>query len=369
MKKIFLFFKTAVVLHSSILLLLLLTNCKKECKNCDSTNQNLIIDDRGNVTTFAGSGSAANTNGTGTTASFNSPDAIAIDDSGNIYVADCYNHMVRKITPSGIVTTLAGSSSPGRADGVGTAASFYYPRGIALDKDGTIYVADYGNYIIRKITKTGIVSTFAGSGTRANVDGIGNTASFSGPIGIIVDKSGSVFVSDMDYSKIRKITPSGEVTTIAGLSGEGYKNGTGAVAIFSAPQGLALDTVGNLYIADNGNHVIRKITPDGIVSTFAGSGVKGSADGSLELATFSKPRDVIIDYAGNLYVADLGNNNIRKITTSGTVTTLAGNGTAGNNNGIGTKASFYWPTGVAVDSSGNIYVTDELNNLIRKITP
>jgi streptogramin lyase len=321
------------------------------------------------VSTLAGSGSWGSTDGTGTSASFSFLSGVAVDASGNVYVADSDNQKIRKITPSGVVSTLAGSGSSGSTDGTGTSASFRYPSGVALDASGNVYVADYYNHKIRKITPSGVVSTFAGSGSRGSTDGTGTSARFYYPSGVALDASGNVYVADSDNNKIRKITPSGVVSTLAGSGSTGSTDGTGTSASFYFPRGVALDASGNVYVADSNNHKIRKITPSGVASTLAGSGSQGSTDGTGTSASFNYPSGVAVDANGNVYVADWHNQKIRKITPSGVVSTLAGSGSSGSTDGTGTSASFYYPHGVAVDAIGDVYVADSYNHKIRKIGP
>ncbi|MBI4884482.1 MAG: hypothetical protein HY826_10570 [Actinobacteria bacterium] len=311
------------------------------------------------VTTLAGSTSGS---AEGALAQFAFPAGVAVDAAGNVYVADFSNNLIRKITAAGVVTTLAGSTS-GSADGTGAAAQFFTPRGVAVDTAGNVYVADTNNHRIRKITAAGVVTTLAGS-TSGPADGTGAAAQFSSPRGVAVDTAGNVYVADTGNHRIRKVTAAGVVTTLAG-STAGFADGTGAAAQFSVPSGVAVDTAGNVYVADTSNHRIRKVTAAGVVTTLAGS-TSGSADGTGAAAQFSFPFGVAVDTAGNVYVADSINNLIRKVTAAGVVTTLAGS-TFGYLDGIGAAAQFSTPTGVAVDAAGNIYVADSDNNRIRKI--
>ncbi|MEA5140589.1 NHL domain-containing protein [Arcicella rigui] len=517
----------------------------------------------GVVTTFAGDVFESNsTDGTGPSARFNAPKGLAVDASGNVFVADYNNHKIRKITASGEVSTFAGNGSAGIINGTGTGASFYYPKGVAVDKDGNVYVTEGAedHNAIRKITKDQVVSILAGGPYTGNIDGRGTVASFNLPYGISVDKLGNVYVADWGNNIIRKILPDGTVSTLAGnynvgiVNGNGIKarfslpkgicvdgqdyllvadtdnnlirkislsgyssndlpagltldpstgiitgkpttpqtatnytitaingggirttnvnititgnlvtptitlpkapvisypspktysvgtpmtaflnntggaipnefygntntfyagyntkgfavdtvqnilyfidnssirkiengndkivagsfegatgltDGQGTEARFNQPQGLTIDTKGNLYVADLGNHAIRKITPSGLVSTFAGSGNNGFQNGTGTAARFTYPSDITIDVYGNLYVTEIGNNSVRKITPAGVVTTLAGNGSVGYNNGTGSNATFSSPAGITVDLLGNIYVADQFNNVIRKIT-
>ncbi len=329
----------------------------------------VIVSNAQCVSTLAGSGVAGFTNGTGTSAQFSYPKGIAIDASGNVYVADTFNKTIRKITLAGAVTTFAGSGTQGYADGIGTAAKFYSPSGVAVDGSGNVYVADTNNHRIRKITTSGVVTTLAGSGTAGYADGTGTSAQFFQPLGVAVDGSGNVYVADYGNHRIRKITSSGVVNTLAGSGVAGYADGTGTVAQFNWPSGVEVDGSGNVYVADYTNHRIRKITPSGVVSTLAGSGTAGFADGIGIAAKFYWPSDVAVDGSGNVYVADSGNHRIRKITPAGVVTSLAGSGIAGYLDGTGTSVQFYQPIGVAVDGSGNVYVADYINHRIRKIIP
>jgi sugar lactone lactonase YvrE len=286
-----------------------------------------------------------------------------------VYVGDLTNNRIRKISPGGVVSTLAGSGKQGVADGVGTEASFKGPVGLVVDADGNIYVADTYNHLIRKITASGIVTTLAGSGKPLFADGDGVAASFHRPHGVALDKNKNVLVADTDNNRIRKITPSGVVTTLAGSETAGYADGQGTAAQFKTPSGIAVDGFGNIYVADNGNNRIRKITPRGVVTTLAGSETAGNADGQGTAAQFKTPTSLSVDSFGNIYVADNGNQRIRKITPSGTVTTLAGSGNKGADDGYGTAASFKAPWGIAVDATGACYVADQENQKIRKIFP
>ena len=348
----------------------------------DASNRTIRkISSAGVVTTFAGTaGSYGSVDGTGASAKFGSPYGVAVDSSGDVYVADNSNSTIRKITSSGIVTTIAGTaSSTGLTDGTGANARFKYPHGVAVDLSGNVYVADLANSAIRKITSTGVVTTIVGSyalwgfdiSSSGSADGTGIDTKFKSPTGIAVDINGNVYVGDYGNATIRKITAAAVVTTMAGTVGSwGSTDGTGAAAKFYITHGVAADSAGNVYVADTGNYTIRKITSAGFVTTLAGiAGSVGSADGNGVDARFNNPSGVAVDSNGNVYVADTENATIRKITAAGVVTTLAGTaGSIGSADGTGAVARLYYPYGVAVDSSGNVYVADTLNHSVRKIT-
>lgn len=349
------------------------------------------------------------TDGTGADATFSRPANIAIDTAGNVIVADSGNNRIRKITPAGVVTTLAGNNNVVSADGTGTAASFLSPSGLAIDSAGNILFSSMDQKI-RVITPAGLVTTLAGGaegpqGTtgRYSADGTGSNARFYMPTAIVVNASGTAYLADPYNSLVRRITfptgytaNSGVVSTFAGdlaaataatitpvffstfgsaqsggtITGT---DGTGTSASFKYPFGLCIDSNGNIYVSDNQS--IRKMTPNGVVSTVAGSGLtyiplRGSfAEGTGLSASFSNPSGLAVDANNNIYVADTDNNRIRKITPGGTVTTIAGNGAYGYVDGPGSSASFGKPTGIAVNSAGTIlYVSEAGNNCIRKIT-
>ncbi len=311
------------------------------------------------VTTVAGDGMNGFIDATGTAARFSGPTGIAIDGQGNIIVGDGRNnHRIRKINTNGQVTTIAGDPN---------GVVFNNPIGVALNSAGDVFSANNGNHKIMRVSVTGAVSVWAGSGTNAYGDGLGTNAYFSGPTGVAIDGNGMMYVADMGNHRIRKIDANRMVTTIAGGTA-GFADGTGTAAKFYSPTGIAVDGNGNLYVADNENHRIRKITPAGVVTTLAG-GSPGFADGDGAAAKFTYPRDVAVDGHGNVYVADLGNDRIRKITPDGKVTTLAGNGLNGYLDGPADRAQFNHPAGIAVTQDGaTIYVGDIDNFRVRKIT-
>jgi sugar lactone lactonase YvrE len=321
----------------------------------------------GATTTLAGSGEVGEADGSGGAASFDRPYGVAVDAAGTVYVADTYNHKIRKITAEGVVSTLAGSGVAGAANGNGVAASFNLPSGIAVDAAGILYVADASNNKIRKITPDGVVTTLAGSGVAGGTNGTSTTASFYLPHGVAVDASGTIYVADSGNHIIRKITPAGVVSTLAGSGSLGYTNGSSTTARFYNPYGVAVDASGIVYVADNGNNRIRKIALDGQVSTLAGSGQQDDVDAKGILASFYYPKGVAVDASGIVYVADGDNYKIRQISQAGEVSTLAGSGLRGTADGNGAAASFYNPFGVAIDATGIVYVADTNINKIRKV--
>jgi sugar lactone lactonase YvrE len=307
-----------------------------------------------------------------------------------------------------VVTTFAGGTVQGNQDGTGKAASFFDPDDITVDAQGNFYVVDTDNALIRKITPAGVVTTFAGNGIAGLTNGTGMAASFSLPLGIAIDGGGNLYVADAVNRVIRKITPGGVVTTFAGSGKDGEDDGAATVATFKVPNSIAIDAGGNLYVGDYGNirkittagvvstfvsqgaapgfsstrividaagnlyaadynnNLIRKISPAGVMSTFAGNGNKGSADGTVTTASFDNPLAIALDTQGNLFVSD-SDHRIRRISAAGAVTTIAGNGTFGNTDGPGTEATFSGPGGMIV--SGNVlYLADTGNNSIREIT-
>ena len=326
----------------------------------------------GRVSTLAGSGHTAFTDGTGAAAAFSSPAAVAVvPTSGAIAVADYGNNAVRLVTGLGVVTTLAGSGVAGLADGRGASASFNGPGGIAFSSlSGVFVVADKLNNAIRTITTAGIVATLAGSGTAAFADGVGVAAGFSHPWGVtVIPESGIVVVADSLNHAIRLVTPLGVVTTLAGGGAPAFTDGLGTAASFNFPTGVAMSG-STVVVADSSNNAIRLVSTLGIVSTLAGGGGAGLIDGTGAAAAFSGPWGVVVLLSGVIAVADEGNNVIRLVTPVGAVTTFAGSSVAGNlADGVGTSANFQYPTGLATALDGTaIVVADWGNGAVRLVS-
>lgn len=352
--------------YNSILLCACLMAVFSSCKKSDDPSSSGASVKPKVVTTIAGNGTASLVNGSGSGATFNNPRAVVADVNGNIYVADTDNNVIRKVTPAGVVTTFAGTGASGSTNGAGTSATFSDPIGITIDAAGNLYVGDRGNNLIRKITPAAVVSTFAGGGSGPDINGTGTAASFLAPAGVAVDKNNNVYVAEEAGYRVRKITPAGVVSTLAGSGSYGSANGTGTAASFQEPYGIAVSANGTVYLADAHANQVRKITSTGVVTTFAGSGSAGSVDGTGTAATFDVPTGTVVDANGNVYVSQLGNSLIRKITPAGVVTTFAGS-TNGYADGTGTEAKFNGLFGISL--RGNyLYIPDSGNQRIRKIS-
>jgi sugar lactone lactonase YvrE len=351
------------------------------------------ISPAGVVSTLAGRADEqeqGSTDGPAASARFGFVEGIAVDATGDVYVADNSSHVIRKISARGVVTTFAGQMSAiGSADGVGAAARFAYPRGLAIDTGGNLYVADSHSLTIRKITSTGTVTTLAGRADHPGTDdGPGATARFNGLGALAIDRRGNVYVTDFAYiqsrattryvkpgpsATVRRIDTAGVVSTLAGRASDlsGSPDGIGAAARFESPSGIGADRDGTMYVADTTANTIRKITASGQVTTLAGkTGVRGHSDGLGAAALFDGPSGIALDGSGTLYVTDSVSSVIRKITRDGFVSTLAGTaGVRGSVDGMGTAAQFSTPTGIAIDGNGYLFVTDGWANNIRKVTP
>jgi DNA-binding beta-propeller fold protein YncE len=322
------------------------------------------------VETIAGDGIAGFADGHGAEARFNYPWGLACDAAGNLYVADTSNHRIRRVTPDGTVTTFAGVGTGGWLDGPAELARFDDPRDVAVDAAGHVYVADTDNNRIRKITPEGVVSTFSGEGTRSFADGARAVARFGYPNGVAVDAAGHVFVADAENRRLRKVSPGGTATTLAGDGASGFADGLGTEARLSSPRSVVVDALGHLCFVEVGNSRVRRLSPDGRLVTIAGDGRGKHADGPGPAASFRDPCALAIDAHGVLYVADSGNHCIRRLDLDGLVTTIAGDprSLADFADGDGPAARFSEPRGIAVGPRGVLYVADTLNHCIRRIT-
>ncbi len=331
----------------------------------------------GNITTVAGNGvlSFSGDGGLALSAQLNGPQGVAPDNSGNFYVSDTGNNVVRKVAKNGVIATIAGNGTPGSNGdgGAGTSAQLNAPMAVVADSSGNVYVSDSLNAKVRKISSGGVISTVAGSGTPGfGGDGASATgAQLNTPLGLALDGAGDLYIADFSNNRIRMVSPSGTITTVAGTGNGGY-SGDGGQAInaqLNNPSGVALDGAGNLYIADGGNNVIRKVSPAGQISTIAGNGTAGySGDGGPALqAQLISPRAIAVDAVGNILIAD-GSTVIRQIVyPSGNIVTIGGNGTRGysGDGGLARSAQISGPAAVALDSKGNLYIADTNNNAVR----
>ncbi|MBL8516623.1 MAG: hypothetical protein JNM76_06610 [Betaproteobacteria bacterium] len=355
------------------------------------TAGNLYIADAGNrrirkvnssgvISTVAGNGLGGEFGGDGgdaTSASLRFPVSVAADGVGNLYIADEYNHSIRKVDASGVISTVAGNGLIGFSGdgGAATSARLESPRGVAVDSAGNFYIADSGNGCIRKVSTGGLISTVAGSGLGAAVSGDGGAATSARlirPSSVAVDSAGNLYIADPEGRSIRKVNTSGVISTVAGGSND-TDGRAGTETFLLNPFGITVDGVGNLFIADPQDHRIRKMNASGIVSTVAGNRITGGFGGDGEAATKASlrfPKGIAADSAGNLYIADSENHRIRKVSASGIISTVAGDGEQGfsGDGGAATSARLFNPSGVAVDSAGNLYIADELNHRVRKVS-
>lgn len=318
------------------------------------------------VETFSGSTTPGATDGPLNTALFRNPEGVAIDATGRLIVTDRGNNLIRLVA-TGQVSLVAGNTAGGYAEGTGGAARFKLPWKATTDAAGNIYVADRDNHAIRKITPQGEVSTLAGGNGAGYADGPGAAAKFNQPLDVTADAAGNIYVADNLNHRIRKVAADGTVTTLAGSGVAGFADGTGAAAQFKNPSGLDVDKDGNILVADRLNHRIRKVTPAGVSTSVAGDGTTGYRDGDAAGARFAEPYGISGDRHGNIFIADLNNNKIRKIGAAGMVSTIAGT-VKGYADGPGAAAQLNGPTDVCVDGEGTIYVADLTNHCIRKIS-
>ena len=348
----------------------------------DSRNRRIRkVDSTGTITTIAGTGEFgfSGDGGPAVEAELHSPHSVAVDSAGNVYITDSSDRRIRKVDSTGTITTIAGTGEFGFSGDGGPAveAELYDPLGVAVDSAGNVYIADYRNRRIRKVDSTGTITTIAGTG-EFGFSGDGGPAveaELRSPYGVAVDSAGNVYIADVSDQRIRKVDSTGTITTIAG-TGECCFSGDGGPAVEAElrnPYGVAVDSAGNLYIADSGNQRIRKIDSTGTITTIAGTGeccfVSTDDGGPAAAARLAFPYGVAVDSAGNLYIADSSNDRIRKVDSTGTITTIAGTGELGfsGDGGPAVEAELYYPYGVAVDSAGNLYIADSGNQRIRKV--
>jgi sugar lactone lactonase YvrE len=334
------------------------------------------IDSNGVITTIAGTGTPgySGDGGTATTATIAGPEGLALDALGNLYIADTFNHAIRIVSPAGVINTIAGTGASGFSGdgGPATSAQLSFPSDVAIDGGGNIFIADSGNNCIREVSSTGIITTFAGTTTAGFHDGPLGSGLLNSPTGIAIDPTGNLFVADFGNNRVRRVTPSGNMSTVAGTMTAGFSGdgGPATSAELSAPAEVGLDGAGNLYIADLGNSRIREVTA-GVITTIAGNrngiaGFNGDGTGAM-FAQLQAPTDVAVDAAGNQYIADTGNNRIRKVAISGAISTIAGTGVAGDSGdgGPAIAAAIASPTRVALDTLGNVFFI--ANNRVREI--
>jgi uncharacterized repeat protein (TIGR01451 family) len=333
------------------------------------------------IFTLAGSGSPGYTGDGGKAigAKLYNPQGVAVDGSGNVYIADLNNFAVRKVSPAGIITTVAGNGMQGYSgdEGFATAAELSWTSGVAVDGSGNLYIADQYNNAVRKVSPAGIITTVAGNGTQgfSGDAGRATSAELNLPCGVAVDGAGNLYIADQGNNRIRKVSAAGIITTVAGNGTAGYTgdNIAASSAELNNPTAVAVDAAGNVYIADDFNERIREVSTQGVISTVAGTGAKGySGDGlAATAAQLNGPVGIAVDGLGNLYIADLGNDRIREVSLTGTIATIAGNGTGGySGDGVpATDAELYWPWGVALDATGDVYIADTNNQRVRLLRP
>ncbi len=333
------------------------------------------------ITTFAGSGIAGyiGDGAAAASAQLYFPASVAIDGNGNVYIADEDNNCIRKVTKSGIISTIAGNGKDryGGDGGAATAAELNHPEGVAVDGNGNIYITDTHNDLIRRVDGHGIITTFAGNHTRGyKGDGSAATnAMLNRPVGIAIDAQGNLYVADQDNNVVRKVSAAGIITTIAGNNKVGYSGdgGLATLAELNHPAGVAIDSAGAIYIADSYNYRVRRVSTSGLITTFAGGGTaKGSSTAQCEAtaANFGLPWGVAVDGSGSLLIADEFNNYICRVDSFGILSIIAGNGAGGytNDGHAATATELFYPRGVAVDQKGKVYVADAGNNRVRRVT-
>lgn len=344
----------------------------------DSTNDRIRrVDAQGTITTFAGASHFSGDGGPAPAAVMKYPSGVAVDGSGNIYISDSDNHRIRVVNPQGTIQTFAGNGVPGLADGPRASAAVAYPYGMTFDISGSLYFADWGTDRVRRITSDGVVGTVAGNGSNGfSGDGSpANTARLNGPTELAFDAARNLYIADSSNHRIRKVTPDGAISTFAGsgLSGFAGDGGLATTARLRSPMAVTVDREGNVYIADTFNNRIRRVAANGLITTFAGNGQCCSSgdNGPAANARLGFPFGLAFDANGNLFVADMIGNQIRRIAPNGTITTVAGSGERGisGDGGLALLAQLDGPGNLAVARDGTIYFTDLFNHRVRKLTP
>ncbi|MBC7554694.1 MAG: T9SS type A sorting domain-containing protein [Taibaiella sp.] len=332
------------------------------------------------IVTYAGSGGTGGFSGDGfaaTGALFYGPQSVSVDTTGNVFVVDYYNARVRKIKKTGTIVTFAGTGVGGYSgDGTASTSAKVDPQGVAADKRGNVFISNYLNDVIRKVNPLGIISTYGGTGTRgySGDNGPATAAKFHSPSGLFTDSKNNLYVADAGNNVIRKIDTFGTVTTVAGIGTAGYSGDGGAAtaAELDSPYAVTMDRYGNLFIADYKNNVVRMVDPaTGFISTFAGTGAYGySGDGGAAAAAeLNKPAGIAVDTNGNVFISDSYNNVIRVVNSIGIISTSVGNGTPGFGGDLGDPlgANLFHPYGIAIDTTGSMFIADANNQRIRKV--
>jgi hypothetical protein len=327
----------------------------------------------GDLAIIAGTGtSGPPTAGPALNSKLNTPVRVAVDGSGNVYIADTYNNRIDKVTPTGVLSIIAGTGSGGQpTPGPATSSKLNSPFGLAVDGSGNVYIADSGNNRIDKVTPAGVLSIIAGTGNGGQpTPGPATSSDLSFPSGVAVDGSGNVYIADTYNSQIDKVTPAGVLSIIAGTGNWASPTpGPATSSDLGGPYGVAVDGSGNVYIADSGNNRIDKVTPAGVLSIIAGTGNGGQpTPGPATSSDLGNPYGVTVDALGNVYIADSGNNKIDKVTPDGDLSVVAGTGNSGAPTaGPATASNLWFPTGVAVDSLGGLYIADPINHRIEEV--
>lgn len=331
----------------------------------------------GSISTVAGNGNSGfnGDGGLAVHATLKFPNGIAMDTLGNLYIADSFNYRIRKVTPDGIISTVAGNGTEGYAGdgGPATGAQLDFPNGIAVGSSGTIYIADTSNNAIRRVTTNGVISTVAGNGIYgySGDGGLAISAQLASPTGVAVDGDGALYIADRRNDRIRKVATDGIITTVmgTGVHGSNCAVDSSENALLSFPRGVTVNATGTLLVVDTGNHCVRVPQPDGWIFNFIGTGEHGySGDGGFAMsATLSGPSSIAVDSSNRSYVADTGNHRIRKVDTNSIITTIAGIGRFSGDGQAATSATLYQPLGVVKDNNGNIYIADSANQRIRKV--